>query len=354
MKKLEVISARELLEKSFPKPYFAVEELFSEGGNIVAAPPKTGKSWMMLQMCLAVARGEDFLGFKTNRSSTLYFDLEEGPMFGQERLIKILDGREVPDNFELVFSGVETMQSGFIDQLQEKIKSDPEIKLVVIDTGARIIGRQKKNSMTAYADDYEIYGRLKKFGSENRIAVVIVTHTTKSGHPEDPILDVIGTNGVVGSVDNILVLKKEQRQSKEAVLYKEGKNIRQGEYDVVFDEAVCSWKMLGVHDADGNSGSDKAGYLTSPVRRAVIRVLKDRLFYEGRATDILEDSEDLDLKVTSSAKEIGGFLHRNQQLFLSEDHICVEIIKNGTGSSRYRISKADDEWQDVGNDNVPF
>ena len=41
----------------------------------------------------------------------------------------------------------------------------------------------------------------------------------------------------------------------------------------------------------------------------------------------------------ASAKQIGGFLHKHQGLFMSEDGIQIGIIKNGTGGTRYEIKK---------------
>lgn len=45
--------------------------------NILASPPKYGKSWMVLALCLAVAIGGRFLEYSTNKCGCLYLALED-------------------------------------------------------------------------------------------------------------------------------------------------------------------------------------------------------------------------------------------------------------------------------------
>ena len=49
-----------------------VEGLLPMGMGVLVAKPKLGKSWMVLDLCLAVAQGEPFLGFPTRQHGTLY------------------------------------------------------------------------------------------------------------------------------------------------------------------------------------------------------------------------------------------------------------------------------------------
>ena len=49
--------------------------LLPMGMGVLVAKPKLGKSWMVLDLCLAVAQGEPFLGFPTRQHGTLYLAL---------------------------------------------------------------------------------------------------------------------------------------------------------------------------------------------------------------------------------------------------------------------------------------
>lgn len=54
-------SARELSEMVLPPIRHVVEGLLPMGMGVLVAKPKLGKSWMVLDLCLAVAQGEPFL-----------------------------------------------------------------------------------------------------------------------------------------------------------------------------------------------------------------------------------------------------------------------------------------------------
>ena len=72
-------SARELSEMELPPIRHVVEGLLPMGMGVLVAKPKLGKSWMVLDLCLAVAQGEPFLGFPTRQHGTLYLALEDPP-----------------------------------------------------------------------------------------------------------------------------------------------------------------------------------------------------------------------------------------------------------------------------------
>ena len=130
-------TAEALMAKDIPDPKIFVGvgselPLLVEGTCILSAKPKLGKSWFALAMCLAVARGEDFLGYKTEKSSTLYLDLETSESIQKKRLLKALQGQDVPKNFYLE-TETEAIGDGFIEQIEAYMKEDPSIGVVVID-----------------------------------------------------------------------------------------------------------------------------------------------------------------------------------------------------------------------------
>ncbi|MFD0492570.1 AAA family ATPase [Saccharopolyspora spinosporotrichia] len=50
-------TADALMATDFPDPRWAVPGILAEGVNVLAGPPKVGKSWMSLGLALAVASG---------------------------------------------------------------------------------------------------------------------------------------------------------------------------------------------------------------------------------------------------------------------------------------------------------
>lgn len=342
--KLSAISAFDLQNKEFEERYYAVQNMIPEGETVIAAPPKTGKSWLMLDMCLKVAEGKPFLDFDTNMSDTLYLALEDGDSFEQERLNIVTGGAPAPKNFHFVFNNVMPMNEGFLLQLEELLKQFPSVKVVVIDTLQFIKYRQGK-SESAYECDYRTGRDLKKFAEDNHLAIVVVTHTTKMIHIEDEMSNVSGTNGVTGAADAVIVLSKEKRTDKEAKMFITGRKVRQTMHNINFDDSACRWNYVGVAesvDRDQREREERENlYYNSKIREAVIEIaenLGEEPFWRGRAGELIETAAvKYNIGIRESNKEIGGFLNKMQGMFFDADGVLIEKIKNGTGPWIYKI-----------------
>ena len=59
--------------------------------SILVGAPKVGKSFFVLGLCLAVAKGEPFLGFPTMQGDVLYMSLEDTEDRLQNRLMLLSD-----------------------------------------------------------------------------------------------------------------------------------------------------------------------------------------------------------------------------------------------------------------------
>lgn len=346
--KLAAISAYDLQLKEFDERYYAVQDMIPEGETVIAAPPKTGKSWLMLDMCLKVAEGKPFLGFETKKSDTLYLALEDGDSFEQERLNIVLDGKEAPKNFHFVFSNVMPMNEGFLLQLEDLLEQFSDVKIVVIDTLQFIKYRQGK-SESAYETDYRTGRDLKEFAEKKNIAIVVVTHTTKMRYIDDDMANVSGTNGVTGAADSVIVLGKEKRTDLDAKMFITGRKVRQTMHNIKFDDKKCRWEYVGVaeiSDKDQREREERErSYSSSKIREAVLQIAngmkKDDEPWKGRAGDLIEEALKYKIGIRESNKEIGGFLNKMQGMFWDYDGVLVEKIKNGTGPWIYKIYPCD-------------
>ena len=339
--KLQSITAKALQDKEFEERYYAVADMIPEGETVIAAPPKTGKSWLMLDMCLQIAKGEQFLNFKTNKSDTLYLALEDGDNFEQERLNIVLNGSTAPENFHFVFSNVMPMTEGFLLQLEELLQQLPKVKVVVIDTLQFIKYRLGKQE-SAYECDYRTGRDLKEFAEKHRLAIVVVTHTTKMIHIEDEMANVSGTNGVTGAADAVIVLGKEKRTNKNARMFITGRKVRQSMHDITFNDKSCKWEYMGIAEITDKDEKEKEErymqFVNNPIRDAVIKIASSsKDSWQGRAGAFIEAAAQHGIGLRASNKEVGGFLSGNQGLFMSEDGILIEKIKNGTAPWIYKI-----------------
>ena len=69
-KQLEFISSVTIMNTPMKKQRFIVDGMIYPGLHILSGDPKIGKSWMMMDMCLTVAKGESFLRKKPSKGKS--------------------------------------------------------------------------------------------------------------------------------------------------------------------------------------------------------------------------------------------------------------------------------------------
>ena len=96
MKRFDSKSCEEIMTTVYKPIEFVVEGLIARGLYILAGAPKVGKSWLALDICLSIAKGEKVIGHETLCSTALYLCLEDSFARIQNRLYEITD--EPADN----------------------------------------------------------------------------------------------------------------------------------------------------------------------------------------------------------------------------------------------------------------
>lgn len=86
---LNLYTMQTLFEQPLEPIDFLVDGLFAQGLYILGGSPKVGKSWLALQLCLAVCTGTPFLGRKTHQGEVLYLALEDGPQRLHSRALRL-------------------------------------------------------------------------------------------------------------------------------------------------------------------------------------------------------------------------------------------------------------------------
>lgn len=216
---IKYIGAQTLMEKFLEPPVWLVDGLLSTSTTcLLAAPPKTGKSFLALQLGHAVAKGLPFLGCDTVKSPVLYLALEDVEFRLQLRMWGLAD--ESSDDFALAMS-VNTLRAGLIEQLEEHLAERPDTKLFIIDTLQLV---RDGDADYKYSADYGDLRMLKAFADEHAVCCVAITHLRKfeSG---DPFADISGTTGITGAVDQMMVMKKSDRRSSNCDLFVTGRDV---------------------------------------------------------------------------------------------------------------------------------
>ena len=103
------------------KRRFIVDEMIYPGLHVLSGDPKIGKSWMMMDMCLAIAKGEKFLGRKTEQGHVVYMALEDTSDNLQTRMYELTD--EPTDNLQYVLLGKKIVVANGIDEIVRQQKA---------------------------------------------------------------------------------------------------------------------------------------------------------------------------------------------------------------------------------------
>jgi hypothetical protein len=240
--KLEPFEATSLMEKEFAPIKWVVPGLLPEGSSLAAARPKIGKSWLMLALSVAVAEGGIFLAkYRCEQGEVLYCALEDNERRLKDRLRLLLDGRPAPANLHFLLN-LPRIGDGFVEALREYLETHPNIRLVIIDTLAKIKpGKGKDESV--YESDYKAGEGIKSLTDQFRFACVMVFHTRKA-EAEDPIEKVSGSFGLTGGVDNVWIIDRKTSES-DGKLSITGRDIEEQELAVSFDKEKFQWVCRG-------------------------------------------------------------------------------------------------------------
>lgn len=234
--RLRLIDSEDLMELRFKRVDFIVNTLLKPGLTVLAGSPKVGKSWLVLYLCMCIAKGESFWDMSVRQGSVLYIALEDSRSRLQDRLLRFAE--EGSKDLYLA-TNCRGLGEGFEQELTAFVKDHPDARLIVIDTFQKIRGAV---SQMSYANDYAEVSYLKYLADKFSVCILLVHHTRKLGDG-DAFNEISGTNGIAGSADTLMVLKKDKRASSEAALYCTGRDIEDREIKLNFSKDKFIWQV---------------------------------------------------------------------------------------------------------------
>lgn len=268
MKELKIYSSEYIMNTPMKPIEYCVDGLISQGLFVLAGAPKVGKSWLALDMCLSIAKGEKVLGKETLCGHAVYLSLEDSLIRLQNRLYELTD--EPSDNLNFAIMA-ESISNGLPEQIEYCRKRFDDLKIVVIDTLQKV----RNESESSYSSDYKELSVLKSLADKLGMAIVLVHHTRKCSD-SDPFNMISGSTGLSGCVDGSMVLIESKRGSRKAKLYCVGRDIENQEINVVFESS--RWK---VSDEIKNIEPD---YFSFAVHDFMVTQKK----FKGSATELAE------------------------------------------------------------------
>jgi hypothetical protein len=256
-------TADALVAATFPEPRWAVPGLLAEGCNLLAGPPKLGKSWLALNVAVAIASGGRALGkVAVQQGDVLYLALEDTGRRLRQRLLAVL-GDDLPPSRLHIELRWESIDNGGAGAINEWLQSHPDARLVIVDVFTKIRSKPSKN-VSQYEADYGAMSDLKALADEWGVAFLVIHHTRKQS-AEDFLDEVSGTHGLAGAADAVLVLSRG-RGNADGKLRVTGRDVEETDYALRFAADIGTWTLL-----DGTPAEHEA----SETRREILHVLRD-------------------------------------------------------------------------------
>ncbi len=181
-----------------PVDYVLEDRLVAGTVSAIVAKPKVGKSTLARNLCLAVSRGEDFLGLKTKRGECIYLALEE-------RAEEVrADFRAMgADGSESILIHAATAPAEGIGALCELIGERCPV-LVLADPLFRLARIRDEK---AYAEMYAALGPLIDAARTAGTHIALVHHAGKSLRT-DAVDSPLGSTAIGGAVSTVLLMRR--------------------------------------------------------------------------------------------------------------------------------------------------
>jgi hypothetical protein len=226
----------ELLQTTFPPPRQVVPDLLPVGLALFAGRPKFGKSFLILQLVIAVGSGGRFLGRSCASGGVFYLALEDGPARIHGRSVDL--GAPVNDQIRVAFDWppLNTAGLGALKAYMERYGP----RLVVVDTLARAFtGRVDWDNV---GQTTETMGRLQRLALDCDASIFFVDHHKKgNGLQADIVDDTLGSTGKTAVADVVWGIYRERGQSG-ATLKVTGRDIEDAVVAMTFDPQTCCWQ----------------------------------------------------------------------------------------------------------------
>ena len=184
---------------------------------IIYGKYKSLKSMLAMRFCVDVCRGREWLGFKTEKSSVIYLQLEIPNQMLQKRMVKMISAKEDHEKFYIWTEPTIKIDTDEGYKRIEDVIKKTHPKVLVIDPIYKILS----GDMLETRHVQNLVDWIDRLITEYNMSIVLVHHTrkglfnqqTNSFHDSD---DMLGS--VIFSAWADSIIKVERRQDKEIVV----------------------------------------------------------------------------------------------------------------------------------------
>lgn len=236
-------SIPDLTEEERRPPEFIVDGMIPVGLTFLSGAPKLRKSFMALQIAIAVATGSTFLGRNTRQCDVVYLDLEGSKSRISQRVQNM--SVAMPRNVFVSNQIKERLADSLVDKLRQLHREKLSIRLIIVDTYSRARGNVKSTA-NAYDSDVALLEPVQRMALEENLAILFIHHDKKgAGFMSDSFERLSGTMGISGSSDCVINLVSEgKRFDGKATMEYTPRDAKGGEISLVFDDRFGEWQQV--------------------------------------------------------------------------------------------------------------
>lgn len=305
----QYFSATDIQDKELAPLRWIVKDIIPQGLNMIAAPSKAGKSWMMLQLCIAVASGGKFLDEQAMQAEVLYMALEDNERRLQSRMNKQLGGKKVPRGIGFVLKAKQ-LDTGLFEEIEELLEErNNKISLVIIDT-FQVVRSDSKKGENQYQYDYRELRPIKEFADKHNIAILLVHHLRKM-KDDDIYNQISGSTGLMAVCDGIFAIGRKKRNEGTAEFFITGRDVDARDLTINFDKAKCMWELIGTAEENEIKKADRE-YEENPIVKTIKALVEKNPYggWKGNASELLMASYDvLGYSIAESPGSIGKVIN---------------------------------------------
>lgn len=238
------IPGDELHDMEFDPVKMVIPGLLPSGLAVIGGKPKIGKSFLTMQMALAVAEGTTFLGETMPQGDVLLFSLEDDQRRMQGRARALTEGDPLPRRFRMFNQDNRNIKLPEIEKLIEDWAAHVEKPtLVIIDTMVKAMPK-KQMGQDDYAHTTQVLGSLQALAQRLDIAILLVHHTSKREDNLDDFDAFLGSTGINGTADTLMLLARP-RDSASAELSVTGRDLPEV-MKIPLERDGVIWRKSGV------------------------------------------------------------------------------------------------------------
>lgn len=259
-------SVPDLTEEDQKPPEFIIDGMLPCGMTFLSGAPKTRKSFLALQIAIAVASGKPFFGRLTKQCDVAYFDLEGSKSRISYRTAQMTN--QIPRNVFIANEVKEKLAGKLVNRLSLLHQQHPSIRLIIIDTYSRARGTYRGGSANAYDQDVAFLEPIQRMALDENISILFIHHDKKgAAFVSDSFERLSGTMGISGSADCVMNLITEgKRFDGKATLEFTPRDAKGGELTLEFNDRFMEWQSYIEPETD---------LLSNPLCSFIIKKIPD-------------------------------------------------------------------------------